>query len=98
MNVDYVIIGHSERREMFAETDETVNKKVHAAFERGLTTLAAVARMMPADSKNRDVVFVPARGGLGEKVENQANTISAEFATRAHAQYRLLHVPDQLGD
>ncbi|KMK77488.1 sugar-binding transcriptional regulator [Alkalihalobacillus pseudalcaliphilus] len=64
----------------------------------GGTTLAAVARMMPADSKNRDVVFVPARGGLGEKVENQANTISAEFATRAHAQYRLLHVPDQLSE
>ncbi len=34
--VKYVIIGHSERREYFAETDETVNKKVHAAFSNGL--------------------------------------------------------------
>ncbi|WP_413378491.1 sugar-binding transcriptional regulator [Alkalihalobacillus sp. 1P02AB] len=64
----------------------------------GGTTLAAVARMMTADAKNREVVFVPARGGLGEKVENQANTISAEFASRAGAQYRLLHVPDQLSE
>ncbi|WP_368503336.1 sugar-binding transcriptional regulator [Alkalihalophilus sp. As8PL] len=64
----------------------------------GGTTLAAVAEMMTPDASMRDVIFVPARGGLGEKVENQANTISAELATRAGAQYRLLHVPDQLSE
>ena len=37
--VKYVVIGHSERREYFAETDETVNKKVLKALEYGITPI-----------------------------------------------------------
>ena len=39
LGVKYVIIGHSERREYFAETDETVNKKIKAAIAKGLTPI-----------------------------------------------------------
>ena len=39
LGVKYVIIGHSERREYFAETDETVNKKVKAAIAKGITPI-----------------------------------------------------------
>ena len=39
VGVKYVILGHSERREYFAETNETVNKKMLKAFEHGLTPI-----------------------------------------------------------
>ncbi len=39
VGVKYVVIGHSERREYFAETDETVNKKTVKALEKGITPI-----------------------------------------------------------
>ena len=39
LKVEYVVLGHSERRAMFNETDETVNKKTHAAFANGLVPI-----------------------------------------------------------
>ena len=44
--VSYVIIGHSERRQYFAETDESVNKKIHAAFAHGLTPILCVGESL----------------------------------------------------
>jgi triosephosphate isomerase len=43
---DYVIIGHSERRQMFGETDMSVNRKVSAAFSNGLTPIMCVGETL----------------------------------------------------
>ena len=46
INVEYVIIGHSERRQYFNETDETVNKKVKVAFENKLKPIGCVGETL----------------------------------------------------
>jgi central glycolytic genes regulator len=64
----------------------------------GGATLAAVADSLAISTSMKGCWFVPARGGLGESVENQANTIAATMAKKTGSQYRLLHVPDHLGE
>jgi triosephosphate isomerase (TIM) len=51
LGVEYVIIGHSERRQYFAETDETVNKKVKAALSAGLVPIVCVGETLEQREK-----------------------------------------------
>ena len=46
MGVKYVIVGHSERRQYFGETDETVNKRTTAAIEAGMTVILCVGETL----------------------------------------------------
>lgn len=67
----------------------------------GGSTLAEVAEQMSALPNGESLTgtwFVPARGGLGESMEIQANTIASKMAKRVGAEYRLLHVPDLLSE
>jgi len=64
----------------------------------GGSTMAHMASQFSVPSQMKENWFVPARGGLGESVDYQANTIAAELAKRAGARYRMLHVPDHLSE
>ena len=62
----------------------------------GGSTMAAVAEMLTPELGAKKLLFVPARGGIGEDVQNQANTICSNMAAHTHSKHRVLYVPDQV--
>ena len=64
MGVQYIIVGHSERRHLFGEKDETINKKIHSVLDHGLTPIFCVGENL-----------LQRKSGETQKVlENQINT------------------------
>ena len=58
INCEYVIIGHSERRQYFAETDEIVNRKVKAALEYGLKPIICVGETLEEKEDGKTVEII----------------------------------------
>ncbi|MCA1055409.1 triose-phosphate isomerase [Rossellomorea aquimaris] len=80
MGVQYVIIGHSERREMFNETDESVNKKTLAAFKHNLTPIVCVGETLEQRENNetKELVGSQVKKALAGLTEEQVkNTVIA---------------------
>lgn len=70
--------------------------KKHIVAVSGGTTMAALAANI--SGSHPQTVVVPARGGLGDNVELQANTIATVLAQRMGASYRQLYVPDSVSE
>ena len=66
LGVEYVIIGHSERRQYFGETDETVNKRTLTALKKGLTPIVCVGETLEEreGNKTEEVLKVQLTEGL----------------------------------
>jgi triosephosphate isomerase len=64
--VEYVIIGHSERRQYFGETDETVNRRLHAALKAGLKPIVCIGELLEEREGGRteEVLRKQVRGGF----------------------------------
>src|SRR5919205_2586978 len=63
---EYLLIGHSERRQVFRETDEELNRKVHAAIRHGLKVILAVGETLEEYDSGRtaDVMTLQLNAGL----------------------------------
>ena len=79
--VKYVIIGHSERREYFAETDETVNKKIKKAFEYGLTPIVCCGETL---TQRRQGIYID---WIRMQIKIAFQDITAEQAAKAVIAY-----------
>jgi triosephosphate isomerase (TIM) len=78
---DYVILGHSERRTYFGETDETVNKRLLAAQKFDLTPIVCVGETLEQYESNRTREVVSAQTSLGLR------DVSPDFAPRIVVAY-----------
>ena len=78
--VEYVVLGHSERREYFAETSETVNKKMLKAFEHGITPIMCCGETLTQREQGVTMDFIRQQvkvGFLGVTAEQAATAVIA---------------------
>jgi triosephosphate isomerase len=77
IGIDYCVIGHSERRQYFAETDETVNKKLKTAFAHDILPIMCVGEVLEQRDagKEFEVVGTQIKGGLADLTKEQISKL-----------------------
>lgn len=80
VGVKYVILGHSERREYFGETNEDINKKMHKAFEHGITPIMCCGESLTQREQGVTMDFIRQQvkvGFLGITAEQAKTAVIA---------------------
>ncbi|MEE8375156.1 MAG: triose-phosphate isomerase [Acidimicrobiia bacterium] len=79
--VDHVIVGHSERRQLFGETDETVNKKVRAVLAAGMRPILCVGETLEEREAGQaeEVVIGQIKSGLARVVAESVSRLSIAY-------------------
>ena len=107
--VEYVIIGHSERRQYFGETDESVNMRLHAALRAGITPIVCVGEMLSERETGKtdkvlDRQLTVGLGGIDDvtKVVIAYEPVWAigtgKTATDEQAQETIAHIRKKIGE
>lgn len=76
---------------------KTIKDKDIIAITGG-STIKEFVDSFPKTHNVQDVLVVPARGGMGRKVETQANTLAATLAQKLKGNYKMLHIPENLSE
>ena len=81
IGVEYVILGHSERREYFGETDEFINQKVKAVLEYGMTPIFCIGEKLEdrESGKTLDVNTRQIKGGLAGLSQEEAKKVIVAY-------------------
>lgn len=108
LGIDHCLIVNGDADQSSRVLDEmgkTLNQTLQVALPAGKltvavmggTTMARVAQQMTYKlSAGRELTFVPARGGVGEAVAIQANSVAASMAEATDSDYRVLYVPENV--
>lgn len=101
-----IIEGDSDsHQEIISEFGNTLNECLNLNLPNGQnviavmggTTMAQIAKhLKKLETPKRHNIFVPARGGIGEALSVQANSVSSVMATNSSGEHRALYVPEQL--
>ena len=100
----YMVEGDSSKSNLvFKDLGKKTAKVVEGLIKEdvkiaimGGTTMAVVAEQMEEKKYPENLLVLPGRGGMGESIDIQANSIASKLAKKIGAKYRLLHVPDNI--